>query len=167
MIQEYLNLVVSAMKNAAPSIEEYVQRNGVDFQSSELTADEQRIVQTAVKRVSLPFEKKLCFYNSQLLAIADVTRTLRYVEGFAYCDLIPIHHGWCVINEKIVDMTWRDVRNDPICGVIPARWEYRGVFFDTNTLRDSMLANGVAVCQLDHSKNARALMRDAARNVRG
>jgi hypothetical protein len=52
------------------------------------------------------FEPKKCYLNSQLLAIFDDTRQIRYHEGMVQ-SVIPIPHAWTSINGKVVDLTLR------------------------------------------------------------
>lgn len=86
------------------SMEEFVLKFGKEFVSAPLTDDEERIVCEAAARQT--FSQKQCFSNSQMLVLADRTEQLRYSEGFVFF-VIPIHHGWATINNKIVDVTLR------------------------------------------------------------
>lgn len=36
----------------------------------------------------------------------DRAGKLVYVEGFAVCGFMPMHHGWIQINGKVLDPTW-------------------------------------------------------------
>lgn len=45
---------------------------------------------------------KECFYNSQLFV---TTETGEYYEGYCMDGLLPFHHGWVVIDGKVVDFT--------------------------------------------------------------
>ena len=52
-------------------------------------------------------QKKNCFYNSQLLALA--VKGLKYFEGYGFTKMgIPLEHSWCVDGEKVIDVTWSD-----------------------------------------------------------
>lgn len=46
---------------------------------------------------------KQCFYNAQLFIVtADVGE---YYEGYCFDGLIPFHHGWIVLDGKVIDFT--------------------------------------------------------------
>ena len=139
---------------AYASNEAYVLARGTVFESAALTEDEQRIVSAAMLHtVDRSFLKKQCYYNSQLLAIADATGTLKYVEGYAAGGIIPLPHGWCTINNKVVDVTWRH-ETKPIFGKFPAEWGYIGVVFDdTDALFAKIARTGVVQSQLDDFEN--------------
>lgn len=126
--------------------EDYVLEHGEAPTHEALTKDEQRIVKAAMRTcVARPFHYKMCFYNAQLLMLADSSRTLQYCEGFAVAGLLPVLHGWCLINNKVVDLTWRksreaSVRNygSRIYGVIPPNFEYLGVCFSRDRVIDAL-----------------------------
>jgi hypothetical protein len=49
---------------------------------------------------------KHCFYNAYRLAKKSGGR-LRYVEGYAMGNIVPVHHAWNVDeNDNVVDATW-------------------------------------------------------------
>jgi hypothetical protein len=55
----------------------------------------------------LPFRAKVkeCFYTSQMLALED-DKNIKYFEGYGFDDIMPVEHAWCVIDGKVVDLTW-------------------------------------------------------------
>jgi hypothetical protein len=55
----------------------------------------------------LPFKPKVkeCYYNSQMLAL-EGNGNIKYFEGYAFDDLLPVEHAWCIIDNKVVDLTW-------------------------------------------------------------
>ena len=57
---------------------------------------------------SVPFHSRPqgCFYNAQSIVLKDRTKQMVYVEGFAVCGLLPMHHGWVELNGKVLDPTW-------------------------------------------------------------
>jgi len=134
--------------------EAYVLARGTVFESAALTEDEQRIVNSAMLHaIDSSFQPKQCYYNAQLLAIGDATHMLKYVEGYAYGGLIPLQHGWCAINGKVVDVTWRHEKR-PIFGVLPPDWGYIGVVFDdTEALLEKIERTAVVKSQLDDFEN--------------
>ena len=143
-------------------IEDYVLDRGVPHLSGVLTPSEHATLKAAVKNcVTKKFEKKQCFYNAQLLAIADVSRQLTDVEGYAACGLIPLHHGWCALNGKVIDVTWTDSAGHPVYGAIPEGWEYVGVPFDTDLIAKRAFASGVVQTMLDDFENQWPLFKQA------
>lgn len=71
-----------------------------------------------------------CFHNAQRVVLKDRSQQLVYVEGFAVCGFLPMHHGWIEINGKVLDPTWsRD-----LC--IPAEGSsYFGVEFSRGEIK--------------------------------
>lgn len=67
---------------------------------------------------------KRCFANSERRA---KRHGLRYVEGFAVVNGFPIHHAWCVgENKRVIDVTLRAECVQFYFGVIlPLRWTTR------------------------------------------
>lgn len=75
-------------------------------------------------------QKKNCYYNSQLLALA--VKGLKYYEGWAFTKMgIPLEHSWCVDKKnKVIDTTWSD-------GV-----EYFGVEISMDFVEKDMVKTG-------------------------
>ena len=156
MLTEYLRVMCHLRRGMAiPAeynyncVEDYVLDRGSEYLSTELTPDELKVVRAAMARCDAkPFVQKECFYNSQMLALSDHTNMLEYHEGYALGHVIPVHHGWCVINGKVVDLTWRTTQADRldytnrIYGVLPANWAYRGVRFDRDAVLKRVLDTG-------------------------
>lgn len=118
--------------------EEYVLHHGRVMESAgPLTEDEEAIVQTAIDRARTVghdvTEMRQCFSNAQLLVICDGSGHLVYHEGYAVGRSIVVHHGWVMINGKVVDTTWQVkepasrsfMPNHPI-GELPENYEYFG-----------------------------------------
>ena len=159
-ITQYLEQMLRLRKTCKPTLpeghnyhglEDYVLDRGIEFASAALSRDEHAIVKAAMlQSVDRSFAPKQCFYNSQLLAIADMTRTLVYHEGFAVAGLIPVHHGWCVINDKVVDLTWRDASTGKkVLGVFGPEWGYKGVALDTDALSVEIAQTAMVKSRLD------------------
>lgn len=86
-------------------IEDYVLDRGREWRVSPLSAGEEKVVSRSTSRFKVV--ARGCFLNAQRLALHDPTGALRYVEGFARgLAGIHVHHGWCVIGDKVVDPTW-------------------------------------------------------------
>ena len=129
-------------------VEDYVLDRGKIPTSSALS-DEQYAYLMKVVALSIrdTFPYRQCFFNSQILILADVDNRLEYIEG--YClgsSRIPVHHGWLELDGKVVDVTYsttdrtleeeapEDLR-DRILGVIPEGWIYYGVQFDRSEVK--------------------------------
>lgn len=108
------------------SMYDFLIQHGKMYKSTPLTREEIIIVENALSNMTEPPQKKFCFHNSQLLSMSDHTGTIKYVEGFAF-SVIPVHHGWCEINGKVIDITWGNQR---IFGTIPESSAYFGVLFN-------------------------------------
>ncbi|MFI5296704.1 MAG: hypothetical protein ACHREM_01290 [Polyangiales bacterium] len=91
------------------SVEGFVVAHGNPFASAPLTADEQRVVDAAIKEyrsIHRRFHPRQCFWNSQALLGNDESETLVYVEGFAWTHALkPVLHGWLSLNGKVIDVT--------------------------------------------------------------
>jgi hypothetical protein len=121
--------------------EDYVLVNGEHFVSAPLTPDERAIVLAAAKREHNNFPIKECFGNSMRLVLQD--DRLQYAEGYAYGAVLPVLHGWALLNGKVIDLTMRlrDARGesvrkprepwhvDRILGEFPAERVYYGKRF--------------------------------------
>jgi hypothetical protein len=78
-------------------------------------------------------QMKECFRNSANAVFRN--------QGWAYCEgiavssslMFPIHHAWCVKDDKVIDLTWED----------PADCVYFGVTFDVGELAEQIAINGV------------------------
>jgi len=150
-------------------MEEYVDDNGVDFTSQELTYDEMAIVVRAIDDARMRFQIKQCFYNAQMLVLADRNNKLVYHEGYAFGRaIIAVQHGWASINGKVIDLTWRldqTIRKsgrlkDRVIGVYPEGFEYVGVPFpDKDALRTKMLERGWCGSLIDDWENDWPLIR--------
>jgi len=141
------------------SMEEYIAEEGTTHASAPLTDDELEIVLDAVDASGKRFMQKQCFSNGQLLALYDPTGHLVYTEGYAVGRTIPMLHGWVTINGKVVDLTWRTkVKRghgrlpDRIFGTLPDGWEYHGVGFQNDWLRERIVRRGEVWSVIDDWK---------------
>lgn len=141
---------VSAAHESISSSQDYdclhgwVLKNGQEFASAELTAEERKIVSKAAGRKNFPLG--YCFQNAQKLVLSDKTETLVYCEGFALkAGLIPLHHGWVSINGKVVDVTWRDDAYKNIMGKIHYGWCYFGAEFTREQVESQHLSRSTSI----------------------
>jgi hypothetical protein len=72
----------------------------------------QPVAKAGAKNRYRPRMIKCCFNNTYLAAVASRGK-LRYVEGFAYCGFLPVHHAWNVdADDRVVDTTWCGLPDD-------------------------------------------------------
>lgn len=100
------------------------------YKPAHLTSAEKSIVMRAIKLLGFIPQVKQCFYNSQFLALSDPTDTIQYVEGYGK-NIIPTLHGWCEINGKVIDLTWKSESGEYILGHFDNGRAYAGVKFPT------------------------------------
>jgi hypothetical protein len=132
------------------SQEEFVLQRGETIESAALDDAETALVFAAVDRCGKRFALKECFYNAQLLALYDDSQELVYHEGYAVGHAgLPVLHGWVTVNDKVVDVTWRIEKlrskgrlRNRIMGLIPSGWDYLGVGFQTEFLRERIVRRG-------------------------
>jgi len=65
------------------------------------------------QRLPKPFKKqrdKLCFCNAGGLLLKNKDSPYTYYEGYAAraSIMFPIHHAWLVVDDRVIDTTWRD-----------------------------------------------------------
>jgi len=101
---------------------------GIEFKTSPLTPS----IKKMIKDVNLIPRKRSCFYNAQMLALANPR--IKYFEGYAISKKIgmSLQHGFNVIRGKVIDVTWED--GD----------DYFGIHIPTNFIGKSLLSLGVS-----------------------
>ena len=121
-----------------------IAETGIDYHTTKLTSTERDFIEDVVRMSGLECEPKQCFHNSQFFlynALSMLSRypgiEVTYIEGFiTYIDMpIPIHHGWLLINDKVVDLTITqeeydtniDDLEDRVIGRIPKDMVYLGI----------------------------------------
>lgn len=113
------------------------------YKSEHLTIEEKSYVMKAVKGLGFEPQVKQCFYNSQLLMTHDYDGRIKYVEGYAV-NIIPTLHGWCEINGKLIDVTWKNDRKEYVFGDFPRNRAYAGVIFPPKYVTRSLYKLGFA-----------------------
>ncbi|UCC74968.1 MAG: GNAT family N-acetyltransferase [Gemmatimonadota bacterium] len=136
----------------------YVAAKGKTYRSAKLTDDERAHLFSILDQRCRRFQLGACYYNAMITALDDPTEQLKYVEGYAIRDGIPmpIHHGWLTINNKVVDLTWRlrtprrrgRLRNRMI-GEFVEGLQYVGVEFPTSQVRRYVVETGVGDSIID------------------
>ena len=95
-----------------------------------------------------PRVPKQCFDNAYKSAVASRGH-LRYVEGFAFNGILPVHHAWTIdADDRIVDTTW--------CGDGSGMWPevgsaYMGVEFPITYVRSLRTKDNI--CVIDQWQN--------------
>lgn len=129
------------------SVADFVLDRGEPPAVSEPLTEEQYeyLMQVVENSVESEFPYKQCFYNSQVLLLADFQDRLVYCEGYCQAKTIPVHHGWLELDGKVVDVTFtakakhtepqRKDLKDRVLGEIPNGWEYLGIRFDRDDIR--------------------------------
>jgi hypothetical protein len=147
-------------------MDDFILRHGRLYTPQELTPAERKIVTAAARRTK-PFKIKECFYNAQKMLRADETDTLVYVEGYA-TSIIPIHHGWLTINDKVIDFTMRErvdgktVERRPYGAGIFGAWKADREYFGVPIPKERMLAftaDGMGASIIDDWQNGWPLLR--------
>lgn len=113
------------------------------YEPKHLTIEEKSHVLKVIKSLSFEPQVKQCFYNSQHIAVFDDKGLIKYVEGYAV-NIIPTLHGWCEINGKLIDVTWKNDRKEFVLGDFPRNRAYAGVVFPTDYVCKSMYKTGFA-----------------------
>lgn len=139
------------------SVADFVLDRGSPPKVSEPLTEEQYeyLLQVAEDCIEEHFEYKQCFYNSQVLLLSDFQDRMVYWEGFCFTGVMPAHHGWLELDGKLVDVTYTPLKRpldavppkdlkDRVLGKIPEGWEYLGVPFDKEDVRDFIFEHCVS-----------------------
>lgn len=80
----------------------YYRGGPADFLLQHGTFYEPRVLPKRYRRGPI----KACFYNSAMYALNNMSKGVRYVEGYA-ASIIPVHHAWCIDKDgKLLELTW-------------------------------------------------------------
>ena len=167
VVRQYLETMLEMKKQCGVDLpqgflywglEDFLLQHGRKYASAQLSQEELALLRKVVRKDSR-FVAKQCFYNAQTIALAS-HGGIDYVEGVAYCKLIPMDHAWNAINGKVVDLTWRG-RNDemPIMGIIPTGWEYWGVALPHDSVRRYWNRFGESNAMLQNHRERHPLFR--------
>jgi hypothetical protein len=120
---------------AYKSLYEYILRNGREMESRTLSKEQLQYLRVITRGGGFPMQQ--CYGNSQeTLLRSDTDHRLEYFEGYATTGLLPVNHGWLVLDgECLVDLTWRRRDAKPrgpilktrIVGEIPDGYSYFGL----------------------------------------
>ena len=185
-VKEYLQAEISMMKtmnhpgiNGYQSTHDYVLQHGKQYESVALTAEELDIVCT---RNFADFKTRQCYRNAQvlLLFMSNICNKvdIRYVEGVASADLIPVDHAWITLNGKVIDLTWGPMkkvahkdriylrRTSRVLGVLPEGYEYLGIEFTEEQVMKYLIAHGMYSSLLDDYECRWPVLRGAEEHSR-
>lgn len=125
-------MVEAFARLGAPGYAELLAR-GEGFTGRVASANNPRLAKW-VKRMKP--KTKQCFMNAQKFALHHPDA--HYYEGYWWGGLIPVHHGWIVLDGQVVDFTAEAV--DRLTGrdVDPATNDYFGVHVPTDFLMKSI-----------------------------
>jgi hypothetical protein len=145
------------------TMEGYVLMRGQEYESSPLTDAEALWLFEVIDALGGRFPVKQCYANAQrvLLHVNDGALVepcedmkLEYVEGWAM-GLIPVMHGWLLLNGKVVDLTLRLrkplLRESKVCrrrlkdralGQFPESRQYFGVVYPTAQVAERVRETG-------------------------
>lgn len=130
---------------------DFLIREGRLFKSEALTEDEKTAVNKLMERIistSGTPKHKQCYYNAQTALFCDYDKLFRYSEGYAMSDVgLALPHGFLTINEKVVDLTWRDKDGNFYVGETTN--EYFGVRFDSEDILRAMLDTEMAQSHIE------------------
>lgn len=152
------------------SMEAFVLRHGRPFSSSKPTAEQRAYLRDVAR--SMRFVMKQCFANAQQLLVTEHMMggdRLRYAEGWASTGFLPVHHGWLVLDGKIlVDPTFKVDGKPRACaagtsrpggiasstiGVLSPSQSYYGVVFPTDVVVDRIRRTGEYATLIDDWSN--------------
>jgi len=122
-LRQFLWMMAEVSKGQRPkgwkysSIAEFYLKEGHVFPHRKFTAAERKTLLRVFQQARPGAEMKQCFYNAQYLVMSSPQLT--YGEGYVAIPdvMLPIHHGWAVLNGKPVDVTLR--RRDAAEGCDP------------------------------------------------
>jgi hypothetical protein len=146
----------------------WIAEHGQPFESEPLSNEELRWLFQLLDSEGSRYQIKECYYNAQrVLLYADAWGLLNgehelvYAEGYAQ-SVIPVHHGWLLLNGKVVDLTMRLreplKRTSPVkrgrlrnrvLGEFPEPRAYFGVRFETDSVRAFMRRTGTLGSLID------------------
>jgi hypothetical protein len=159
------------------NIMDYVLDRAEEYESAKLTRAEMRLVlkcARSAEEVDGPFLPKQCFANAAKLVLADYSDTLVYTEGYAYGSMIPTHHAWATVNDKVVDLTWAiwakngeksplprsNPYRDRILGLFTMPRAYMGIGFQKHFLIEHLMKENTQASLIDDWVNGWPLLQE-------
>lgn len=180
-IRNYLMFVESSIISSAgrPPVEQthhtpagWLLEHGGSYPSQPLTNEEMAWLFALLDDEGSRYRIKECFYNSQKVLMfarsAGWTKgphELKYAEGYCH-SIIPVLHGWLLLNDKVVDLTMRFQQpfdktvkrqstvgrrrlKDRVLGEFPESREYFGTSFPTESVVSFVARTGTLGSILD------------------
>ena len=165
-LRDYLQMMDDMVGNANAaastsfayrSLYAFYLQHGTMLQSETLPKEWKRVIWRDVS-AARPVVKQ-CFYNAQKLVLANPNKYV-YVEGFTQSPRVPlaIQHGWVVTKDRkhLIDPTLKldfDKRyssGNIVMGRLPEGWEYFGVAFSAEAIKQHWVATGNAGSLVDY-----------------
>jgi hypothetical protein len=174
-LQAYLSMMeqmISSRGDSPPfgrthhTLAGWVHEHGESHESQPLTDDEITWLFRLLDAEGGRYRIKECYYNAQrVLLFANAwgfdEHELSYAEGYAQ-SIIPVPHGWLLLNGKVVDLTMRlreplsrtsrvhrrRLRNRAF-GEFPETREYFGTVFPTESVLNFMRRTGTLGSLID------------------
>lgn len=120
---------------------DFLLKEGKMFKNEPLNRDEYLAVEEMLDVIRFfrgePRYKE-CFKNSQAVIMDRINSDFKYCEGYALSSVgLPIHHAFLTINDKVVDITWRDDNEEFLIG--EKCKEYFGVQFNSKDVISGIL----------------------------
>jgi len=166
-IIEYIKSTISLIGNRKTgyyynSFYDFLDKEGQYFLSEKLTSQEEKSVNELVERFTFHYgfpKFRQCFYNSQLLLILDRSNQFVYCEGYAISKILgfPVLHGFLTINNKVVDITWKDSEGNFCIG--DKSESYFGVKFNSEDIKQAICDTGMAQSHLENWWNKNGIFK--------
>lgn len=132
-INQQLSMIKKMNKKTKKLINYFLKHSKKFTLNQKLTKKEIEIINESCRFNNI--KTKQCFYNSQMICLESEGK-LKYYEGW-FNDLLPLEHGWNVLNGKLVDKTGELLN-------LKSNTEYLGINIPLNFIRKNMLNTGMA-----------------------
>lgn len=150
--------------------EHFVLENGREYESLEMSQEDQEHILDYVDYYNLRFPIKQCFANCQEFLLTAKDKRFTYVEGFARRSILPVLHAWIEVGDGVVfDPTLRLTKpryrgrlRDRVFGTWPAgEREYFGVrFTDLKVIADQIEETGYFQSLIDDWRREYPLLKE-------
>lgn len=117
-------------------MEDLLVQEGEYASPKELSAEQKAYVNKYIEIVNP--KVKGCFQNAQSLATYDGGGRIKYHEGIALFNFIPLSHAWNSIDGVVFDVTWSLIDGYHVEDIV-----HLGVEFPTSYVRDKMISTKV------------------------
>jgi hypothetical protein len=140
---------------------DFLLKEGRIFKSEPLDEQEKIIVEQMLYNLRMEIgepQYKECFKNCQSVVLNRLGDNFKYCEGYALSSVgIAIHHAFLTINDKVVDITWRNDEGEFLIGEKCSH--YFGVSFNAKDVRKGVLKTEYYIPHLEGYWNNNALFK--------